>query len=188
MGLVVLATAASVRLWGRSEPKPVTVTVVATSEAWPAGQSPVGLELVQAPAVLAPWLIGPEDLEGKVAVRDIPAGVLVARPMLEDPTPKGGSTTARVLLDAESGWWPYPGPRPGDMAVLATRRGGCALAVLEAVGVQDSALVVDLDPALASELGAVSLVAWPAPDAGWPTCPAQRPDPTQPPDPATGGR
>ena len=173
-GLIVVVVAVSVWLFGRPEPPPATVAVVATTEAWPAGHMPGGYTTVEVPATAAGLFVTPAQLDGRVPAVPVPAGAVVAAAMLADPAAVASDPeAARVAVGVDLTLWPAPGPAAGDTAVLARHPGGCASAVLPVLAATEHRLVVEAAPDLVSRLaGGEAWSAWRSPAAGWPECEA----------------
>ena len=170
-GLVVLVVAVSVWLFGRPEPPPRTVSVVATTEPWPAGHKPGSFTTIEVPATAAGLFVTPAALEGRVPAVPVPAGAVLSAAMLADPdaTPLDPEA-ALVAVGVDLALWPAPGPAPGDTAVLSRQPGGCAAAVLPVLAATDTQLVVEANPQRAALLAGTTWTAWKSPAAGWPQC------------------
>ena len=178
-GLVVLLVAVSLWLFGRPEPSPVTVDVVAVTEQWPAGHEPGEYTTIEVPEAAATLFVTPAELDGRVSAVPVPAGAVLSAAMLADPAASASDPEAApVAVAADLTLWPDPGPAPGDTAVLARHPGGCASAVLPVLAATETQLVVEATPDLASLL-AGPWVAWESPAAGWPACEAS-PAPSDP--------
>ncbi len=192
--MVVAAVAAVLWLWGRPPNDPPQADVVVTNQYWPQGAEPTGFQLVRLPADIAARFVDPLALVGKVAAVDIPPGVYVSASQLTDKFPVGNDGNAsdngdnaggpnpnnrqaeitHMNFAADFSAWPLTPPSAGDWAVIATKKGGCALHVLRLAGVAGGAVVLAVDPGLAAELAEITrlnpLVLWKSPAAGWPAC------------------
>lgn len=176
-GFLTLATAALILAFGRSSAEPMA-TVAVTSELWEEGAA-AGYAAMQVPQGLASFFVSPDQLNGRVAAIDLQAGVFLSDSLLrakgpdksEEQTPEPPGTT-RVRLNMDIGLWPQPGPRAGEAAVVADAWGGCGLAVLELLEVEQGGMMtVRVTPELAAALAsAPRLLTWPPASDGWPLC------------------
>lgn len=175
--LIVAVVALSVWLFGRAEPE-TTVQVVAAAEDWPAGREPGEYVIVEMPEESAALFVTADQLAGRVPAAAVPAGTVVSPALLADSAVVAASDLSATLLAVavDPSLWPEPGPRAGDAAVLAEQPGGCAAAVLPVVLVGEGTVVVEAGPQLAEILGPTVWWIWESPPAGWPGCPAARPD------------
>ena len=174
--LIVVVVAVLVWLFGRPEPQP-TVQVVAAAEDWPAGREPGEFVTVEIPEASAALFVTADQLADRVPVVAVPAGTVLSEALLADSAAPAASDLSATLLAVavDPSLWPDPGPRAGDVAVLAAQPGGCATAVLPVVVAGEATVVVEAAPQLAAVLGPTVWWIWKSPSAGWPGCPV--PDP-----------
>lgn len=167
---VVLLTGATVWLWGRAE-DPETAPVVVATEDWGVGAQGA-YAVLPVPADIAWLFAAPEQLEGMAARVRIPSGAAISPAMLA-PVEERHPEVTHWRLDADISLWPFGGPKTGDMAVFATERGGCALAVTPLAFADGSGSVtVAVDQGSAAIFAAAErLVVWPAPPENlWRMC------------------
>ena len=171
-GAVVVVVIVAIWLFGRPDPPEPTVEVVATAVDWPAKREAGEFITVEMPADTASLFVTPAELEGRVPAIPVPAGAVVSEAMLADAGSAFAADLSSTLLalTVDPSLWPDPGPRAGDIAVLAEKPGGCAAAVLPVVLATDETLVVEARPQAAAVLGPVVWWTWESPVAGWPAC------------------
>lgn len=181
--VVVALVAAVVWVGGRSGTTAAPVGVVVTVEEWAPGSQGAWVT-VPVPEGVSGLLVRPEDLEGRVAAVRLPDGVIVPSGLLADPADVAlvdvepdeadegsGVGLTRWSLGVDASLWPPPGPTAGDMAVFATERGGCAVAVLPLREASGGSVVLDVGQHLGRLLLEAPLSIWPAPTEGsWPVC------------------
>ena len=168
---VVVTCVAAVWFLGRQEVED-EVGVLLTAEPWAAGSSGLFYE-VPVPESLSKLFGLPDQLgEGMVSSVFLPEGVMVPSAVLRPPSADGNESNQTLLrLVVDRSLWPSPGPLAGDRAVLAVEIGGCALGVMELVGVDEEGVTVVVDRESAGALlGAVDLVIWESPTSGWERC------------------
>ena len=170
--LIVVVVALSVWLFGRPEPE-TTVPVVAAAEDWPAGRAPGEFVIVEMPEESAALFVTADQLADRVPAVAVPAGTVVSAALMADSAVPAASDLSAALLAVavDPSLWPEPGPRSGDVAVLAAQPGGCAAAVLPVVLTGEGTVVVEAGPQLAAVLGPTVWWIWKSPPAGWPGCP-----------------
>ena len=170
--LIVAVVALCVWLFGRPAPETM-VQVVATAEDWPAGRTPGEYVLVEMPEEAAALFVTVDQLADRVPAVVVPAGTVVSGALLADSALPAASDLSVALLavTVDRSLWPEPGPRAGDIAVLAAQPGGCATAVLPVLVVGEGTVVVEAGPQLAALLGPTVWWIWESPAAGWPGCP-----------------
>ena len=170
--LIVVAVALSVWWFGRPEPE-TTAQVVAAAEDWPAGREPGEYVIVEMPEESAALFVTADQLADRVPAVAVPAGTVVSAALMADSAVPAASDLSAALLAVavDPSLWPAPGPRSGDVAVLAAQPGGCAAAVLPLVLTGEGTVVVEAGPQLAAVLGPTVWWIWESPPAGWPGCP-----------------
>ncbi len=178
--LIVVVVVLLVWLFGRPEPQP-TVQVVAAAEDWPAGRQPGEFVTVEMPEASAALFVTADQLADRVPAVAVPAGTVLSEALLADSAPPAASDLSAALLAVvvDPSLWPDPGPRAGDIAVLAAQPGGCATAVLPVVVAGEATVVVEARPQLAAVLGPTVWWIWESPPSGWPGCPAPAPQPDE---------
>lgn len=159
---VVLLTGATVWLLGRAE-EPAMAPVLVTTEDWGVGATG-GYAVLAVPEDIAWLFAAPEQLDGMVARVRIPSGTAISPAMLARADERPPEVT-HWQMEVDSSLWPFGGPRTGDVAVFATERGGCALAVMPlAFADGPGPVTVAVDQGSARMFAtAGSLVIWPAP-------------------------
>ena len=178
-GLVVLAVAASVWLFGRPAPPAATIQAVAAAEPWQANREPGAFVTVEVPAAAAALFVTPDELAGRVPTVPVPAGAVLSEAMLAAAGPPADPAAAALTVPVTLSLWPEPGPAAGDTAVVAARPGGCAHAIVAVLGASETQLTVEAGPDLAHRLAGGAWWAWESPPAGWPPCPPP-PEPADP--------
>ena len=172
-GLIVVAVAVSVWVFGRPEPPEPAVQVVAAAEDWAARREPGRFVTVEVPEAAAALFVTPEELAGRVPAVAVPAGTVLSQALLADPGAASAAdpSAALIAVAVDPSRWPDPGPVTGANAVLAAEPGGCAAAVMPIVAAGDGSVVVEAGPELAARLGPEVWWVWESPAAGWPGCP-----------------
>ncbi len=181
--VVLVATLVTIIALSRDGEGYREVSVVATTQRWPAGFPPGEHATVDVPTNLAVLFVRPADLADTVVTVEIPAGTLISPGMLRPRQGESGQGDARTtsLLDftVNAAMWPAPGPQPGRRAVFAAAPGGCAVALVTLAGVagdgSGTAATVEAGPDLAARLADEEWWIWESPPGGWPLC--DRPPP-----------
>ncbi len=168
---VVVACVAAVWFLGREQVEN-EVGVLLTAEPWPAGSAGLFVEVAVPESLSGLFGLSDQLEEGMVSSVFLPEGVMVPSVVLREPSLEDKESDETLMrLEVDRSLWPSPGPLVGDRAVFAVEVGGCALEVIDLVGVDESAVTVVVDRESARDLSEAELVVWESPASGWTPCP-----------------